>query len=203
MKISIHRIAFYVLHIAFNELFNLLCCNPKLNILKLFVGIKVSEGGKQFQPEILLSSNKIHSTDIPIRLEIDPKLTLRIQDLKFPRLIDCDEVERLRQNNFLSPHSASVYFGIKKGSNDDIQYTSLSNAVSDICANTTHLIAIISSIVIAVMILIVLSVALFYRFWEKQQLPRPLPMVIPDGKTYRETQIIMQIEHAGLMKTNL
>lgn len=69
---------------------------------------------------------------------------------------------------------------------------------------TSYIVAIVSSVAVLALIIIIVAVAIFYRFWMKHQPPqRPLNMVIPDGKTYRETQIIMQIENAGLLKTNL
>lgn len=68
---------------------------------------------------------------------------------------------------------------------------------------TTTLVAIISgtSIVLIVVILVLGFIA--FQYVEQRRRDRQLSMVMPEGKTYRETQIVMQIEHAGLMKTDL
>lgn len=65
------------------------------------------------------------------------------------------------------------------------------------------MIAILLIVGVLVLIFAILLVAIFYRYMLKHKPTRPIPMVIPDGKTYRETQIMMQIEHTGLLKTNL
>lgn len=69
---------------------------------------------------------------------------------------------------------------------------------------TTYIVAIVSAVAVLTLIIIIVAVAIFYRFWMEHKPPQQQPnMVIPDGKTYRETQIFMQIENAGLLKTNL
>lgn len=159
---------------------------------------------QQSTKDIQFSSNTIHSTDTPIRFEIDRKLHLRIHDLKFADFIDCVEADTLKQNPFLLPYADSVYFRFGKVTDINLEYRSLSNILMNECTVTTYIVAIVSTIVVFALILIIAIVAVFYRFWLKRQPPpRQMNMVIPDGKTYRETQIVVQIENAGLLKTNL
>lgn len=47
------------------------------------------------------------------------------------------------------------------------------------------------------------AAVLLYRVAARCHTTREIPVIMPEGKTYRETQIVMQIEHAGLLKTDL
>lgn len=161
----------------------------------------MGESVKQEQMEIRFASNEITSTDYPIRFDVAPKIYLRILDLKFPKNVDCDKSEELRRNGFLRQYADTVYFNFGKSS--DVEYKSLSTILSNDCAESTYLIAIISTAVILTLVLSIVAVAIFYPFLMKRQPERQISMVIPDGKTYRETQIMIQIENAGLLKTNL
>lgn len=159
-------------------------------------------GIKQTQMDINFMSNVINATDFPIRFDVAPEYFLRIADLKFINPINCNQADELRRNSFLLQHANTVYFRMKNPSNS---YTSLTNILLNDCATTSYVIAIVSVVAIVVLILSIVAVALFYRFWKKHKPPPPQPMnmVIPDGKTYRETQIVFQIESAGLLKTDL
>lgn len=154
---------------------------------------------KKLKMEIQFLSNVIDTPDLPIRFETDSNMYLRILDLKFSHIITCEEAEKLKQNGFLPAYAELIYFRL--GSDSD--HSSLSSIWSTKCTSTSYIAVSIIVAAILVLILVILLVALFYRFLIKRQPTRPIPMVIPDGKTYRETQIMMQIEHAGLLKTNL
>lgn len=164
-----------------------------------FIGIHVGENTKQSKMEIQFLSNVIGITDSPIRFKTDGNLQFRVLDLKFSKIIDCNEAEKLRPNSFLPQYAEVVYFRF----DTEDEYSSLSNIWSTKCTVTTYMIAIVSTVVVLALILIILIVAIFYCCMLKRQPIRSIPMVIPDGKTYRETQIMMQIEHAGMLKTNL
>lgn len=151
--------------------------------------------------EILFASNVIDATDYPIRFDVSPDYYLRIQNLQFSKAIGCDKMDEFQHNGFLQQHADTVFFNT--GTSSNTEYNSLSIIMSQKCAETTYLIAIVSTAVILTLILIIIAVAFFYRYWMKHQPKREVSMVIPDGKTYRETQIIFQIENAGLLKTNL
>lgn len=165
-----------------------------------FLGIHVGEKTKHLPMEIQFLSNTIETTDVPIRFDIDRNLFLRVLDLKFTKKIDCNEAEQLKQNSFLPYYAELIYFRL--GTDDG--YSSLSNIWRSKCSITNAYFTVIVLVaVVLALILVIVFVSIFYRCLSKRQPIRPVPMVIPDGKTYRETQIVMQIEHAGLLKTNL
>lgn len=163
-------------------------------------GIRVSEEVKQHQMDIHFMSNIVNSTDFPIRFNVAPEFYLRITDLKFTNAINCNQADQFRHNQFLLQYANSVYFKMDRSSD---KYTSLTNVLLNDCGTNSYVIAIVSVVVIVILIIAIVAVAVFYRFWKKHQPQKPLNIIIPDGKTYRETQIVFQVETAGLLKTDL
>lgn len=162
--------------------------------------INVGDKAKERHMEIQFTSNEVFKTDFPIRFDHARDINFRILDLKFSYTIDCDKTDELRHNGFLQQYAETVYFKMGKPTDG---YSSLSNILSNKCATTSYLIAIILLAIVLVLILAIIGAAIFYRFWMKRKPDRQISMIIPDGKTYRETQIMIQIENAGLLKTNL
>lgn len=150
--------------------------------------------------EIQFASNVIGATEYPIRIDVGPNFNLRIQNLKFSSAIGCEKMDEFKRNGFLQQYAETVYFNT--GGSSNVEYNTLSSIMSGKCAEATYLIAIISASVMLTLIFVIVVVTFFYRYWLKHQ-PKQISVIIPDGKTYRETQIMMQIENAGLLKTNL
>lgn len=172
------------------------------NLIQNYSAIQLGDAAKNQlkHVEIQFASNIIAATEYPIRIDVGPAFNLCIQNLQFSTAIGCDKMDEFKHNGFLQQYAESVYFNTGKSSN--VEYNSLSNIMSSKCVETTYLIAIISATVIVTLILVMVVVTFFYRYWLKHQ-PKQISVIIPDGKTYRETQIMMQIENAGLLKTNL
>lgn len=163
--------------------------------------IETGDRVKQHQMEIQFSSNIIDSTDFPIRLDVARDFNFRVFDLKFSKTINCDTAEKLKHNSFLKKYVETIYFRIDgESTNAEDGYSSLSTILSNKCEVRTYWIAIISTVIVLTLILVIVAVAFFIRFSTKRQ---QTSMTIPDGKTYRETQIMIQIEHSGLLKTDL
>lgn len=144
-------------------------------------------------------SNTLQTMAFPFDLRVQNEFRFRLIDLKVMTPITCDDASNLRANQLLKQFSDEVYFYISTN------MYSLATILSNRCANlSTTLISVISVSLVLVLILIIGLSVLLYRFiLKKQQEKRQIPVVMPDGKTYRETQIVMQIEHAGLLKTDL
>lgn len=155
--------------------------------------------------EFQFLSNTIQTTDYPIRIAIaENDFHLRIFNLKFTTAIDCSYRTQFEYNTFLQQYGDTIYFRLDKTLNNKDSYQSLSNIMNNICALSSATIAIIATSAILLLILIIAITVVFYRFLMKHHKPRPpLSLVIPEGKTYRETQIIFQVENAGLLKTDL
>lgn len=149
-------------------------------------------------------SNTIRTTDYPIRVIIDQSsFNLRLFDLKFLMPIDCSYMTQLEHNSFLQTYGDTIYFPFGSQAGAETEFQSFSSILNNLCVLSPATIAIIATSAVLVLILIIAVTAVFYRYLMKRQSNRPVNMVIPDGKTYRETQIVFQIENAGLLKTNL
>lgn len=149
-------------------------------------------------------SNTIQSTNFPIHIVTSSEFRMKIIDLHFSTPSECENATKLEHNQFLREFGDTVYFKIGKPSDSSAPYYSLSTILSKTCrTSSTTMIAIISTGALILLLLIVVSTAIFYRYWTRRQRKRELDVIQPDGKTYRETQIVVQVEHAGLLKTDL
>lgn len=152
--------------------------------------------------EILIRSNEIDATDFPIRIAVNQNdFILRIINLKFTMPIDCNYAEKMVPNTFLREFGDTVYF--RFGNSTDDPYLSLVTIWDNACTLSSTTVAIISTVAVLALTLIVAITAVFYKFLIRRQRNRRMGLVIPEGKTYRETEIVFQVEHAGLLKTDL
>lgn len=146
-------------------------------------------------------SNTIQTMIFPFNLRIPDDFRLRLIDLKVLTPISCDDAFNLRSHPIFNQFSDTVYFRIEKSSAD---MHSLATTLSRTCANYSPITITIISVTAIVILIIVVGMSIFlYRIAIKRREKRQIPVVMPEGKTYRETQIVMQIEHAGLLKTDL
>lgn len=138
---------------------------------------------------------------LPFDLHIPDAFQFRLIDLKVLTPIRCDDALQLRSNQLLSQFSDSVYFRIESQS---AAMYSLATLLSSTCVTYSPVtITIISVSAVVVLIFALGAAVLLYRIGTKCRAKREIPVIMPEGKTYRETQIVMQIEHAGLLKTDL
>lgn len=161
--------------------------------------IKTSETYKHRQNQqmdIQFSSNSIETVKKPFALFTTNDVYLRVFDLRIQKLIDCDEFHSLVSNSFFQQHSNSIYFRFK---ND---YSSIAQLSNECAINTSTIIAY-TLIATPLLLLLIVFGVLLLRFIDRRREARRLEIVMPEGKTYRETQIVMQIENAGLLKTDL
>lgn len=150
-----------------------------------------------------LVANSIRTIDDPIQILIADDFNLHLSQLQFETPIECEAALQIENNNFLMQFADTVYFRI--GQPNDSRNFTLNEIVTHECKGiSTHtVLAIISATTILLIVLIVVLGFVAFRHIEQRRLARQLTVVMPEGKTYRETQIVMQIEHAGLMKTEL
>lgn len=176
-------------------------------IIHLHLVIRVGDTYTKQQSQLMdfhFVGNSIRAIDDPIQILIADDFNLHLSQLKFLDPIDCEAAARFANNNFLMRFADTVYFRIgASGSTESTNFT-LTGIGTRECkgVSTSTLVAIISGTTILLVVLVVLLGFVAFRYIERRQ-GRQLTVVMPEGKTYRETQIVMQIEHAGLMKTDL
>lgn len=148
--------------------------------------------------------NSIRTMADPIQILIADDFNLHLSQLQFETPIDCNAAMLIESNNFLMHFADTVYFRIGQSVAESNNIT-LTEIVTRECKgiSTPTLVAIISAATVLLIVVVVVLGFVAFRYIEQRRRDRQLTVVMPEGKTYRETQIVMQIEHAGLMKTDL
>lgn len=154
--------------------------------------------------EFGFTSNLIQTIEHPMYFIVSPDFRLNIKQLKFTLPMTCSSALQLENNNFLRQFGDTVYFKLGSETSDtELKYYSLIDILTKECILTTKIIAGIAAAVILLLILIIVSGVFCYRYINERKKATQLNIINPEGKTYRETQIMMQIENAGLLKTDL
>lgn len=197
---------------AFASTFHFRCASDirKINnFISCFIEIVIQVGDAySIQQSQLMDfhfvGNRIRMIDDPIQILIADDFHLHLSQLQFETPIDCEAAQRIENNNFLMQFADTVYFRIGDQTTELNNFT-LMEIVTRECKGVSMptLVAIISAATIVLIVVVVVLGFVGFRYIEQRRRERQLAVVMPEGKTYRETQIVMQIEHAGLMKTDL
>lgn len=139
----------------------------------------------------------------PTTIQFFERFNLRITELRFLEPQSCESIHNLNENQFLSTHSDQIYLKVIEFDNSEsFNYYALSHIINNQCIATSYLVWIIVGIsCISILILVLLIILICHCC--KRRKARQMNIVMPEGKTYRETEIIMQIENHGLLKTDL
>lgn len=154
--------------------------------------------------DFIFNNNFVNLNGGPDMIRFNDRFNVRITNLHFPSLISCIEVNELRDTEFLTHNADSIFVRIGDlSSTDEKQYHTFNHALNNKCADESYLnyIVIGMSTITGILLIIVLIAA--YICIKRRNEKRRLDIVLPEPKTYRETQIVMQIENAGLLKTDL
>lgn len=176
--------------------------------LSIKIVIRVGDAYSRQQSQLMdfhFVGNSIRTIDDPIQILIADDFNLHLSHLQFETPIDCEAATQIENNNFLMRFADTVYFRIGEQATLDSNNFTLTEIVTRECngLSTSTLVAIISATTVLLIVIIVVLGFVAFRYIEQRRQERQLNVVMPEGKTYRETQIVMQIEHAGLMKTDL
>ena len=109
----------------------------------------------------------------------------------------CDRINELHQKSFYNDHSNAIYVRITEELNE---FNSMSHFRNSRCRNVTDWFWILMIILGVVVFLAILVPFLLCIYFRRQK--RRLDVVMPEPRTYRQTQIVMQIENHGLLKTD-
>lgn len=154
-----------------------------------------------------LSSNSLATVDTIAPLIISDKFSSAVDRLHYLNPLHCEDVPRLLANDFFSAHEGSIFFSMTDkllDQSDDgaDQFHSLSHIASHYCLTKSWfwyyiLIGGLCLLILLLVILVLLCV------WYRRRRAQQLNLIMPDGRTYRETTIVMQIENHNLLKTDL
>lgn len=154
--------------------------------------------------EFQFISNTIDIPDVTFTLVFDAAFRMKISKIHFIKPVSCAGAEVLSHSEFVMEHSESLFFKLDdaKVTEDPGQYHTFSHIFNHLCIRASYLMYIIIGVVVFFILVLIIAVTVTVIVLKRRR-ARQLNVVMPEGKTYRETQIIMQIENAGLLKTDL
>eukprot|EP00099_Drosophila_melanogaster_P030405 NP_996437.1 uncharacterized protein Dmel_CG5541, isoform B [Drosophila melanogaster] len=145
----------------------------------------------------------------PQPLQFDNSFALNVRDIRYNNAWSCEQLDRnveppLPRAEFFRLHSDQLMFHPPDfGGQGQIQpYIPLRSLITDECRERSYMAFIISGSVLLGLLLLLLILLLWWRVVQKRR-RRKLDVVQPEPRTYKETQIVYQIENAGLLKTDL
>uniref|UniRef100_A0A6B2E6H8 Putative conserved secreted protein n=1 Tax=Phlebotomus kandelakii TaxID=1109342 RepID=A0A6B2E6H8_9DIPT len=156
------------------------------------------------------SRNNFDTPGDPEPLQFSPEFRLVFTTNRFITPITCEQISRIQHNEFFHQFSSEIFFRhndyiIDKNqdfsSNQD-EFHSFAYIIENFCIETSHFWYIILGVGLFVLLLLIILIIILCVWWRRRK-ARQLEIVKPEGKTYRETQIVMQIENHGLLKTEL
>lgn len=137
----------------------------------------------------------------PTTIQFFDRFNLRITELTFIEPQSCESIHNLNEIEFFASHSDQMYFKVIEF-DSTVSFNSLSHILNNQCIATSYVVWIIVGVsCISILILVLLIILICHCC--KRRKARQMNIVMPEGKTYRETEIIMQIENHGLLKTDL
>lgn len=125
-----------------------------------------------------------------------PNLHLNLQRLYLREPQSCATVSRMSVTSFYSRNANSILIRTEE---DNREFETVSTQQSRCQSNSTFFwIAISVASVFAILIIVIIVLVIIYFKKSKKK----LEVIMPEPRTYKQTQIVMQIENCGLLKTD-
>lgn len=124
-----------------------------------------------------------------------PDMKLQLSKLYLRDARNCEAVGRIYENKFFNDNSNSIFMRIEERDED---FESISY-LNDRCRSESNWLLILAIIVAVILLVVIVLTAIFCYLRSKK---KHLDIVMPEPRTYRQTQIVMQVETHGLMKTD-
>lgn len=150
------------------------------------------------------TSNTVNIPDVTVTLVFSTAFRMKISRIHFINPVSCAGAEVLSHSEFIMEHADALYFKLDDATlaEDSTVYHTFSHIFSHLCIKASYLMYIIIGVVVFLILAVIVAITVTVIVLKRRR-ARQLNVVMPEGKTYRETQIIMQIENAGLLKTDL
>jgi hypothetical protein len=137
--------------------------------------------------------NFIHPVD---DMSFGSSIQLQLSKLYFRDPQNCESVNQIYERKFFNDNAHAIYVRLE---NEDEDFKSISY-MNERCKHGIDwfLYLLIATAVIVILVILIPAICCYLRFRRKKQ----LDIIMPEPRTYRQTQIVMQIENTGLMKTD-
>lgn len=124
-----------------------------------------------------------------------PNLHLNLQRLYLREPQNCAAVSRMSEKSFFNLNANSILI---RSDEANREFETISTQYSR-CRSDSTFWWIVLTVTSVIAILIIIIVVLVIVYCRKQ---KKLDVIMPEPRTYKQTQIVMQIENCGLLKTD-
>lgn len=132
-------------------------------------------------------------------ISFNPKLLTSIQNLQYENAFPCGLLEnRQPKDAFFKNNDNTIFFRTVSTN----QSMSVARIIDIDCPERIYTAVIAVGVLVGLFILVVI-LGFLACFIAKKKRKQKLDIVLPEPRTYKETQIVYKIENAGLLKTDL
>ncbi|ALC49440.1 CG5541 [Drosophila busckii] len=142
-------------------------------------------------------------------LHFNERFALSIRELRYNNSWSCEQLMEsssepgVPRDEFFRLHSEQLLFRQAGGGGGGVaQFVPLRQLIASDCQHRSYVAYIVLGSVLLAVLLVVLLLVIWWRSVQRRK-RRKLDVVQPEPRTYKETQIVYQIENAGLLKTDL
>lgn len=140
------------------------------------------------------NNNRINFLQPEQDISFCPDMKLQVSRFYLKDARNCEALGKIYENKFFTENSHSIFMRIEETDED---FESISY-LHDKCRTKSNWFLVLMILLAVVVLLAILIPAIFCYFRNKKH----LDIVMPEPRTYRQTQIVMQVETLGLMKTD-
>ncbi|XP_065362961.1 uncharacterized protein LOC135956405 [Calliphora vicina] len=158
--------------------------------------------------ELRFSNNTIHSPHTVQPLDFNEKFTLNLKQLNYDNSYSCHEIDNNQKppkakEEFFNNFKDFIYFKQQNvATNPHDQYRVLSKIIEIDCQQHSYWLYIVIGVVSLIIIIAIIAIIVCLHLAKKRKAKRKMDIIQPESRTYKETQIVYQIENAGLLKTD-
>ncbi|XP_053950722.1 uncharacterized protein LOC128858455 isoform X1 [Anastrepha ludens] len=170
--------------------------------------------------ELQFNNNTIQLPFETRPLEFNDRFALNLKQLRYENTYGCNDLDTAQtppipKQTFFRNNVDNIYVltmaskKVAAPTNGQITTSSRSNDfvllnkfIETNCQPRSYLLYILLGVLALVLVLLLIGVIVWLQL-AKRRKKRKLDVVMPDPRTYKETQIVYQIENAGLLKTDL
>ncbi|XP_067640224.1 uncharacterized protein [Eurosta solidaginis] len=172
--------------------------------------------------ELQFNNNTIQLTTEMRPLEFNERFALNLKQLRYVNTYGCDDLDTVQKppipkqkffrnnvdnifvlaaaetRNMAGPINGQQRVLIDQNTN----FVLLNKFIETTCQPRSYLLYILLGVLALVLVCLLIGIIVWLQM-AKRRKKRKLDVVMPEPRTYKETQIVYQIENAGLLKTDL
>uniref|UniRef100_A0A1L8EBN5 Uncharacterized protein n=2 Tax=Haematobia irritans TaxID=7368 RepID=A0A1L8EBN5_HAEIR len=168
--------------------------------------------GSSEKLELRFSNNTVHFPYDVQPLEFNNELTLNIKQLQYDNPYPCTDYDTNLQpprprTEFFNHYQHNIFFRQQADTSSSHRHSkenfkALHEIVAGDCKRFSYWIYIIIGIAILIVVIALIVAIACWHVSKKRKAKRKMDIIQPEPRTYKETQIVYQIENAGLLKTD-